>query len=251
MTLQTWVNVPSKALAMRTSLIVITPEGDGFNPVARPEGADPGLLILLHGLTANASMWPIRDDLLAHASKHNLVIALPDGERSFWLNQAHGLRWGEWVGAELPDILRRTLRVSTRKEDTYIGGFSMGGYGAFHAALDYPQTFGAAFSLSGVLDVAEDGFANRHPDLFTTGFGNPSVPRPEDDLVARVRAGDGRTVKLFAACGEGDRLHSQNLTFLDAAEESGLDLTWKSAPGVHNFRFWNEWLPKALDAVID
>lgn len=249
MTLQTWVNVPSKALDMRTSIIVLTPEGDSFSPVARPAGEDPGLLILLHGLTSNASMWPIRDDLLAHASKHNLVIALPDGERSFWLNQAHGLQWGKWVGEELPELLRQTLRISTKREDTYIGGFSMGGYGAFHAALDYPQTFGSAFSLSGVLDVTEPAFVARHPDLFDIGFGNPTAPRPQDDLVARVKAGDGKGVQFFATCGEGDRLYSQNMTFKAAAEEQGLDFKWQSGPGVHNWRFWNEWLPKALDSV--
>ncbi len=258
--MQTWPNVPSKTLNMRTSLVVLTPEGESFNPQARPEGEDPGLLILLHGLTTNGVMWPLRTDLVRLASKHNVVIALPDGNRSFWVDEENGLAWGAWVGEELPGILRRTLRISTRREDTFIGGFSMGGYGAFRAAFNHPRTFGGAFSLSGTLDVSEDAFRLRQPDLFRIGFGNPDGPRLQDDLVERLHLcerglqGDlpcpDPAVRLFAACGEGDRLFNQNATFVEAALEAGLNIEWVAAPGVHNFRFWNEWLPVAMDAIV-
>lgn len=147
MTVQTWSNVPSRSLGMRSTLTVVTPEGRGVEPVAWPARAgdrEPGLAILLHGLSGNNAVWAVRNDLRAVANQFNLVLALPDGARSFWLNQAVGLKYGDWVGEELPQILRQTLRISTRREDTLIGGFSMGGYGAMRAAFDHPDVFAGA-----------------------------------------------------------------------------------------------------------
>lgn len=260
MTMQTWQNVYSQSLNMRTTMVVFTPEGNDLTPHARPRGEDPGLLILAHGLTANHMMWPLRTDLMRIADKNNLVIALPDGQRSFWVDEAVGLRWGRWLGFELPRLLRQTLRISTERKDTYIGGFSMGGYGAFKAAFDYTDMFQGAFSLSGTLDVTEPAFRDRHPDLYASGFGSPNAPRQSDDLVARLeqcvtgaRGGlpcPAPDLRLFAACGEGDRLFRQNLRFVEAAKDAGLDITWEAGPGVHNFRFWNEWLPVAVDSIV-
>lgn len=234
---------------MATSATVFTPE-----VMNRPR-----LLILLHGLTGNHAVWAVRTDLQALADKHGLVIALPDGARSFWLDQEVGMNWGKWVGSELPDLLRATLRVSRMREDTFVGGLSMGGYGAFRAAFDYPQNFAGAFALSGTLDVAEEAFRGRHPDLYEIGFGNTVSPRPEDDLVARVSEqtgeGDGAQcsladVRYFAVCGESDRLLEQNRRFRDAAGKAGMKLEYREGPGQHNYRFWNEWLPVAMDRII-
>lgn len=45
-------------------------------------------------------------------------------------------------------------QISQRREDTYIAGLSMGGYGALKIAMTYPERFAAAGSFSGVLDIA-------------------------------------------------------------------------------------------------
>ena len=43
--------------------------------------------------------------------------------------------------------------ISPAREDNYIAGLSMGGYGALKAALTFPQRYAAACSLSGALDI--------------------------------------------------------------------------------------------------
>ncbi len=260
MTLQTWHNVRSESLDMRTTLSVITPE-------APTNESLPGLLILLHGLTGNHAVWHMRSDLQTIADRHNLVLALPDGQRSFWIDQDFGLQWGQWVGSELPQILQRILRLAGTRAHTFIGGFSMGGYGAVRAAVDYPQNFAGAFSLSGTLDVAEAAFRGRHLDLYEQGFGDSKTPRPQDDLVQRMHdlgaarldatpgagsdAANLRSLRLFTCCGEDDRLLGQNLRFADAARSANLQLTWEVADGAHDFKFWNQWLPVAVNTMVD
>lgn len=235
-------------------MTVVTPEGRGDEPITAWPQQQPGLAILLHGLTGNNAAWPAWTNLASLASRLNLVLALPDGARSFWIDQAYGLDYGTWVGQELPDLLRRTLRVSTARDDTFIGGLSMGGYGAFRAAFDYPQTYGAAFALSGVLDVGEPAFRGRHPDLYRIGFGDTKRPRPGDDLVARLETGKETglaSTRFFAVCGDRDRLLDQNRHFADAAKHAGLDIEYREGEGGHDFVFWNEWLPTALQFLAD
>lgn len=234
---------------MATSCTVFTPESMG-----KPGASDPALLILLHGLTGNHAVWAVRTDLQALADKHHMVIVLPDGERSFWIDQEYGLKWGTWVGEELPALVRHTMRVSDTRAKTFIGGLSMGGYGAFRAAFDHPETFAGAFALSGVLDVSEDAFRTRHGDLYEIGFGNPDSPRPEDDLVARL--GNKKQVTrlhhshFFACCGEDDALINMNRVFVDAAKAVHLNIVYRESAGEHNYRYWNEWLPVALDKIV-
>ena len=69
--------------------------------------------------------------------------------------------------------------MSEKREDTLAAGLSMGGYGAWKLGLGAPETFGAAASMSGVLDVArrvkeEAADIARKPSGFWEGiFGNP------------------------------------------------------------------------------
>lgn len=239
MSYQMWNSLYSKTLEMNTSLVMVTPRGD------RPaHNSPPRLLVLLHGLTGNYLQWGMRVDMQAMADQFNLAVAMPDGQRSFWLDQAYGLPWGRWVGKELPARLDQMLRLSPAKP--IIGGLSMGGYGAVRAAFDYPDTFASAFSLSGTLNVAEPAFRGRHPDLYQIGFGNPDAPRPQDDLVGRLQGEGEQLPPIFAVCGESDRLLQQNRTFVKTLEEAGGSVDYREAPGEHNFRFWNKWLPAAL-----
>lgn len=237
MTLQLWSNVRSTALEMDTTMAVVTPT---------TADAPPGVLILLHGLTGNDQQYLTHLNMQLLADTFGTVIALPQGSRSFWINQAHGLAYGTWVGEELPRLLRQTLRVSHRRADTIIGGLSMGGYGAFRAAFDYPQNFGGAFSLSGTLDVSEAAFRGRHPDLYDVGFGDPDRPGTTNDLLQRLQDAPPDLPPLYLACGSEDRLWDQNQRFVATAIETQTDFEWVPAAGAHNFQYWGRELPDAI-----
>lgn len=248
MAVQTWSQVRSDSLGMRTTVVVATPESVEGPPAIPPQEGWP-LLVLLHGLSGNHMQWPSNVNVQDLATRRGVVIVMPDGHRSFWVDATHGLAWGTWVGSELPTLIRRTLRVSTSRDHTAVGGLSMGGYGAFRAALDHPDIFGSAFSLSGTLDLTEDAFQERHPDLFEYYLGGYDVAGGPHDLVSRIAAGQGRDLRLFATCGTEDRLLGQNHRFRDTALEVGAHLTWDEGPGVHDFAFWTHWLPLAMDAI--
>ena len=69
------------------------------------------------------------------------------------------------------------LKISTKREDTFIAGNSMGGYGALKAALKRPDVFCAGAGLPSVSDIKNGMF----DDILLSGFGD-EVNIPDEDI---------------------------------------------------------------------
>ncbi len=82
------------------------------------------------------------------AQQYNLVVILPSGENSFYVDHPSGAAYGEYIGEELIEVTRELFPLSTKREKTWIAGLFMGGYGALRNGLYYAETFSklAAFS---------------------------------------------------------------------------------------------------------
>ena len=62
---------------------------------------------------------------------HGLALVVVTGDRSFYVDKPEwGDNYGKFIGEELVEITRSLLPLSRKKEDTFIGGISMGGFGA-------------------------------------------------------------------------------------------------------------------------
>ena len=111
-------------------------------------------LVLLHGYNGGNLDWALYSNAADISSKYNLAVILPAGENSFYLDgEATGRKFATYVGKELVEYVQKTFHLPAKLEDTFIGGLSMGGFGAVHTALAFPDTFEKAFSLSGALIV--------------------------------------------------------------------------------------------------
>ena len=129
--------------------IVLPNEGDVCG-----EAAPMKLLVLLHGYCGCSGDWLWNSQTAELAQRYHLCIVLPSGENSFYLDgKATGRKYGTYVGQELIRYVRKTFGLSDRREDTFIGGLSMGGFGAIHTALLFSDTFGGAMALSSALIV--------------------------------------------------------------------------------------------------
>ena len=65
--------------------------------------------------------------------------------------------YSEFIGKELVKITRRMFPLSHKKEDTFIAGLSMGGYGAIRNGLKYHDTFGYIAGLSSAMILEKWG----------------------------------------------------------------------------------------------
>src|SRR5918912_1574630 len=201
-------DVFSDALGLSTSLTVILPQPTTTQIGMEGDAGDepPPVLYLLHGLSDDDTIWTRRTSIERYVAPLGLAVVMPQVHRSFYTDEAYGGRYWSFVAEELPEIVERFFRVSQRREDTFVAGLSMGGYGALKWALRRPERFAAAASLSGALDL--DVVRHSDPSLWRDVFGGGD-PRPSDD-VFRLLESCPEPPRLYLACGTEDPLHDGN-----------------------------------------
>ncbi len=253
----------SESLNLSTSMVVILPQNTE-SQIGMKNNADAGrhrTLYLLHGLSDDETIWTRRTSIERYVAPLGLAVVMPAVHRSFYTNMESGGAFETFIAEELPRIARSFFPLSERREDTFIAGLSMGGYGAFKMALNYPDRYAAAASLSGALDIvahtSREEFEER-PDLIKDVraiFGeNPTLQGTRHDLFGLLdRHAKEKTSlpRLFACCGEDDSLYARNLAFRDRATSRGIELTWMSDPGyAHTWDYWDLRIQTVLDWMV-
>ncbi|GIF13129.1 alpha/beta hydrolase [Actinoplanes teichomyceticus] len=237
----------SEALELRTAMTVILPDRD--------TGAPPPVLYLLHGLTDDHTAWSRFTAVERYAAGHHLAVVMPQVHRSFYANEAYGMRFWDFLSAELPETVKQFFRVSGRREETYVAGLSMGGYGAMKWALREPERFAAAATLSGALDLAYIQEHDRRPHmraLVARVFGDRVVAGGDEDLMHLLREADPRRLpRLMLRCGTEDDLLAQNRRFVAACRANGVELNARFGPGEHAWEYWDEQLPAVIDFLLE
>jgi S-formylglutathione hydrolase FrmB len=240
----------SDTLGLSTSMTVLLPEPG-------PSRLPP-VLYLLHGLTDDDTAWLRNTSIERYVADLGLAVVMPQVHRSFYTDETVGGRYWHFVCDELPATVSSFFRLSRRREDTFVAGLSMGGYGALKLALRHPERYAAAASLSGALDlrVSAERARPEDPRMFERIFGGPPPDAGEDDLFWLLRTGDPATrPPLYIACGTDDELIEANRRFRDAGRELGATLQVDFGPGGHDWAYWDagirdvlSWLPLPVAA---
>jgi S-formylglutathione hydrolase FrmB len=244
------VDLFSESLEVGTTLVVVVPQATraqiGVPPVTVPPQGWP-VLYLLHGLSDDQSAWVRYTAVERHARAAGLALVMPAGGRSFYADEVHGHAYWTWISEELPERVAELFRVSTRPEDTYVAGLSMGGYGALKLGLTHPGRYAAVASLSGAVDVRVLERPER-AELLQRVF-DGRIP-PEADLDALLDAAGREVPPLYLGCGTGDVLLAANERFAARARRAGVDVTTDFRAGEHEWGLWDgmvrdviDWLP--------
>ena len=217
----------------------------------------PKSLILLHGLTGTDTDWLFGGVAQEMAIQYNLAVFMPTAGNFFYLDRGYpGGNYASFVGEEFPAYIRRVFGFCTKREDTLIGGLSMGGYGAIRTALAFPETFSACIALSSALRIHEiadnDGKTQSvmPPAMVRDVFGDPETlaasDRNPEVLFRRLKEAGGKIPKMYLACGTEDTLLGANREFRTFLKREKADFRFEEGPGAHTWSFWNEYLPRGL-----
>lgn len=207
-------------------------------------------LYLLHGLSDDETVWTRRTSIERYAEEKGIAVVMPTTLRFFYTDTAHGYKYFTHIADEVPALARQFFRLSPRREDNYIAGLSMGGYGAFKIALSRPDAFSAAASMSGVMDVAD--FNRESVDTATARELEGVFPMPisgsDNDLfhLAENTAKAPQKPRLFQTCGTEDFLYAMNTKFRDFVKPLGYDYTYTEMPGSHSWGFWDQRIQEIL-----
>lgn len=216
-------------------------------------------IILLHGYSGDCTDWLYNSAAADFSLKYNLNVVMPSGGLDFYLDkEATGHRYCQFIGKDLIEYLRSTFNIALNRKDTLIGGLSMGGFGALHTGLSYPDTFGGIMALSSALIIYN--LKNITPKMkdpvmanyeyYVNAFGDLKKAEKSDHnpevLFRKNRKNDIRNPKIYMACGTEDFLLEPNRRLAAFLKKQKADYTYVEGPGIHD---WNFWTPHAYEGI--
>lgn len=220
-------------------------------------------LYFYHGYTGTSLNMMLESQIQKLAIAYNLAVILPTAENSFYLNKKGiGNAYATYVGEELVNYVNKTFNLSDKKEDTFVAGISMGGFGAIHTGVKYPDTFGKIVALSSALVVntlitMEPGTADQIADYdyYVSTFGDLKALGTSDNnpeyLVKKLKESSSQIPELYMACGTEDFLIEENREFYAFLLDQEVPVTYIESPGVHDWIFWDKYLKEGIDWLLD
>lgn len=244
----------SNIMNMATAVNVVLPEEGNLNKVP--------VLMLLHGLSDNASGWSRYTACEQYAREVGCAVIMPEVQRSFYADMVYGLPYFTYIHSELPKMCQRMFGLSAKRDLNYIAGLSMGGYGALKCALTYPKKYNACGSFSGVTDFRfrigggsdkkEDAAAPgpRRPESseFTAILGPKLQVKKNQDLFALAEKVKNPP-RIYLSCGEQDFLYEDNLRFEEHLSRLEIPHQFDHREGNHTWRFWDQSLQDFFDFI--
>ncbi|GIP34906.1 alpha/beta hydrolase family protein [Paenibacillus sp. J2TS4] len=252
-------NFFSYTLGMDSSMTVLLPEKRQQPHIPNPDKKYP-VLYLLHGHSDDNTSWLRKSLIELLVRDYDIIVVMPNAHRSFYTDSKHGHRYFKFFSQELPVVVGNFFPASNKREDNYVAGLSMGGYGALKLALNCPDRFAAAGCLSGAISPSEALEAANRSSMFTVSDfeenfynvfgGKEEMENTANDLFHVADELDKKDVpkpRIYHSCGKGDPLYNTNIAFRDyMMKRTSFDYTFEESGGGHNWDFWNRELPAML-----
>ena len=193
------------------------------------------VLYLLHGHGNDYLSWSRFTSLERYAEERRIaVVTLSVGNKGY-MNAEYGENWYDFLRCELPQFVTEYFPISRRREDTYIAGASMGGYGALAHALGHPEDYRAVGAFSPATDWGESPVRIGHsmPQLLSLY-----------DLLEEAK----QLPDIYCCIGTGDFLLESADRFIRHLQSRGIPHRYDRVDGYeHEWGFWDAQLPKFLD----
>lgn len=240
----------SNVLGLSTSMDVILPQETEkqIGMETKAFNDKHPTLYLLHGLSDDHTIWQRRTSIERYVAELGIAVVMPAVHRSFYTDMACGFNYWTFISEELPSIARSFFPLSNNREDNFVAGLSMGGYGAFKMVLNHPEKFIAGASLSGALDIATH--AKESPEGFNIIFKDiDKIEGSNNDLfylVKNVAESAGPKPKLYQCCGTEDFLYQDNVKFKNFCNNLDIDHTYEEEPGSHEWGYWDKKIQDVL-----
>jgi putative tributyrin esterase len=236
------VTVKSAALRRRADVSFYVPPGAGADSLP--------LVILLHGVYGSHWAWLFKggahrvlDRLIAEEDLPPMMLAMPSdglwGDGSGYARH-RGADHAAWIVDEVPEAATE-LDPRCRSTPRFIGGLSMGGYGALRLGALHARRFTAISAHSSITDVAQmQGFVEESLPEFDLA---ESDPLSVIDCMTRHGA---RLPHLRFDCGTEDVLLEHNRVLHRDLEAAGIPHVYEEFPGGHTWDYWHAHLSDTL-----
>ncbi|HET7768222.1 MAG TPA: alpha/beta hydrolase-fold protein [Chloroflexota bacterium] len=231
----------SRALGREMSYMAWLPPGYATSSASFPT------LYLLHGVGSPEAFGPEEwlgyaltedlDRMLALGLIEPMIVVLPQGDQSYWVNHAGGPKWGDYVALDLVKHIDATFRTDARRERRAVGGLSMGGHGAVQLAYNHPTVFSVAGAHSPTIRPFETS-----PDF----FGDPAHFAKHDPISLAKSTDSVKKIVTWIDVGADDQWRSGAEALRDALAAKRAPVEFRVLEGEHEGWYWEYYLPEYL-----
>jgi enterochelin esterase-like enzyme len=225
------------------------------------------VVYLLHGYTDDNTGWlqfgeidRYADKAIADGTIPPMVIVMPNGDSSFYINSYDGKeKYEDFFIKEFMPAIERTYRIKAEKHYRGIAGLSMGGYGSLIYSLKHPELFAAAAPLSAavwddptLMSMPDPGWDRTFGQLFGRGLkGKDRLTKTWYEnsplhLVETKPVDALKQVRYYIDCGDDDMLSKGNCLLHIALMDKQVPHEFRVRDGAHNWTYWRTGITDAL-----
>ncbi len=228
------------------------------------------VVYLLHGYTDNDMAWIqfgeanlIADEAIANREIPSMIIAMPDGGASWFINSYNGsVRYEDFFFQEFMSYIESHYRIRHEKRYRGVAGLSMGGFGTLVYAMRHPDAFAACAALSAAVNTTDQIVAMDDrawsASWPTTVYGPGSGEgRLTEHLLSYnpihiVETSDAeklKSVRIYIDCGDDDYLTIGNAMLHVALTQKQIPHEYRVRDGAHTWGYWRSGLMDALKFI--
>jgi len=230
------------------------------------------VLYLLHGFGDDETGWTQFGEVKHIADKQTekgemtpMIIAMPDGGVSWYVNSADGKgKYEDFFINEFIPFIDANYKTRTEKRYRAISGLSMGGFGTSIMAMKHPDLFSSAAPLSAGIFTAEEIMAM--PDenwarALAIPYGKDLIGKDRIsahylnnsilDIVAKASTDELKKVRYYIDCGDKDFLIKGNMALHAALIDKKVPHEFRVRNGIHNWPYWRTALPEVFSFVSE
>ncbi len=229
--------VDTYSLSMKKTIkaVVIRPD-DYANAKEFP------VVYLLHGYSGKYADWVTNAKGFEKAADaYQVMIVCPDGGFGSWYWDSPvdpAFQYETYVSDELIKWIDGKYKTIKNKKGRAITGLSMGGQGALYLAFRHPDTFGAAGSMSGGVDIRP--FPNNWDMAKRLGNYSEQPERWETHTVTNLLyLVKPNSLALIIDCGTEDFFFRVNENLHQQLLLRNIQHDYITRPGAHNWVYWS------------
>jgi S-formylglutathione hydrolase FrmB len=228
------------------------------------------VVYLLHGYSDNDTGWlqfgeanRIADEGIANGTIPPMILVMPDGGVSFYINNFDGsVRYEDFFVSEFIPRVESRYRIRSEKQYRAIAGLSMGGFGALVHAMKHPDLFSACVAFSAgvrtdedMMDQSEQRWAQVYAPVYGPGLNGKD--RMTEHMKSysplhmsrNANADQFKGVRFYLDCGDDDALCKGNCALHIALTDQKIAHEFRVRDGAHTWSYWRGGLPEGLKFI--
>ncbi len=229
------INIYSKAMTKNIKCVIILPVSYKITNNHFP------VVYLLHGYSGNYADWISKvPELKNYVDEFQEIIVCPDGYYNSWYFDSpvdSTIRYETYISKEVPHYIDSAYKTFPKRNFRAICGLSMGGHGAIFIAWRHADIFGAAGSMSGLVNILQ--FKTRYQLINVLGdtlknrtiWNNSTVINMVEKKPVQIPA-------IIFDCGISDDFIEVNRALHRKLMKLNIPHDYIERPGAHNWMYW-------------